>query len=107
MPQWRYRERDLTLPEVSGEPTGRDISSSSETWALVPGSVYDGNTLRVTDGAKELKIRLCGIDASEKDQPMGVESREHLRSLIDHGDGSRVVGPKVAKIRALGVFFSV
>ena len=48
------------------------MPSASEPWALVPGSVYDGDTLRVTDGAQEVKIQLCGIDAPEKDQPMGV-----------------------------------
>jgi micrococcal nuclease len=60
---------------------------------LVPGSIDDGDTLRVTDGQMETKIRLCGIDALEKDQPMGIESRDHLRSLVALGDGSIVVVP--------------
>ncbi|WP_346294460.1 hypothetical protein [Sphaerothrix gracilis] len=37
----------------------------SEHYQLVPGSVYNGDTLRVTDDSKEIKIRLCGIDAPE------------------------------------------
>lgn len=65
----------------------------SEQYQLVPGSVYDGDTLRVTDGSKEIKIRLCGIDAPEKEQPMGIEARDHLRSLIAQGDGSLIVVP--------------
>jgi hypothetical protein len=43
------------------------------------------DTLRATDGDQEFKIQLCGIDALEKDQPMGVESRDHLQELIDQG----------------------
>lgn len=44
---------------------------------------------------EELKIRLCGIDAPEKDQQFGIESRDHLRSLIDRGieDGRLIVLP--------------
>ena len=55
--------------------------------------VYDGDTLRVTDGKGETKIRFCGIDAPEKDQAGGIESRDHLRSLIAQGDGSLIVMP--------------
>ncbi|MEM9814990.1 MAG: thermonuclease family protein [Cyanobacteria bacterium P01_D01_bin.6] len=70
----------------------------SEVYRLVEGSVYDGDTLRVKrcgEQCEELKIRLCGIDAPEKDQAMGIESRDHLRSLIDQGieDGRLIVLP--------------
>lgn len=73
-----------------------DLASSSPTsehYRIVEGSVYDGDTLRVTDGSKELKIRFCGIDAPETKQPMGIEARDHLRSLISQGDGSVIVVP--------------
>ncbi|MEO0738528.1 MAG: thermonuclease family protein [Cyanobacteria bacterium J06649_12] len=63
---------------------------SQHLW-LVPGSIYDGDTLRVTDGHKETKIRICGIDAPEKEQPMGVASRDHLRALVDKGEGGRII----------------
>ncbi len=69
LPQLQELVADVTLSEPG----------SGEIYRLVPGSVYDGDTLRVTDGTQEIKIRLCGIDAPEKDQPMGVESRDHLR----------------------------
>ena len=68
----------------------------SEVYRLVEGSVYDGDTLRVKrcgEQCEELKIRLCGIDAPEKDQAMGIESRDHLRSLISQGDGTLIVLP--------------
>ncbi|MBD3887369.1 thermonuclease family protein [Phormidium tenue FACHB-886] len=60
---------------------------------LVPGSVYDGDTLRVTDGNQEIKVRLCGIDAPEHDQAMGIASRDHLRSLLNQGNGQVIVVP--------------
>lgn len=66
-------------------------ATNSEIWQLVPGSIYDGDTLRVHRGGTEMKIRLCGIDAPEKDQPMGIASRDHLRSLINQGNGSILV----------------
>ncbi|MEM9091943.1 MAG: thermonuclease family protein, partial [Cyanobacteria bacterium P01_F01_bin.53] len=62
-------------------------------YQLVPGSIYDGNTLRVTDGVEEIKTRLCGVDAPELDMPMGVESRDHLRKIVAQGDGTIVVVP--------------
>ena len=61
---------------------------NTEWYQLVEGSVYNGDTLRVARDGEELKIRMCGIDAPEKEQPGGVESRDHLRSLIAQGDGS-------------------
>jgi micrococcal nuclease len=53
--------------------------------AVVPGSVHDGDTLRVTLNGKELKIRLCGIDAPESSQPLGEQSRDYLESLLVSG----------------------
>ena len=68
----------------------------SEVYRLVEGSVYDGDTLRVKrcgERCEELKIRLCGIDAPEMDQPMGTQARDHLRSLLNQGDGTLIVLP--------------
>ena len=85
-------EQEITPTIV---PTITPISShiipqnkQSEIWIIKPNSIYDGDTLRVINGAEELKVRFCGIDAPEKDQPLGIESRDHLRSLIDQGDGT-------------------
>lgn len=71
----------------------RNENQSYEKWQLKPGSIYDGDTLRVVRGSEELKIRLCGIDAPEKKQELGVEARDHLRSLVDKGDGTIYVTP--------------
>ena len=62
-------------------------------WRVKPGSIYDGDTLRVVRGNEELKIRFCGIDAPEKKQPLGIESRDYLRSLIAKSDGTIYVLP--------------
>lgn len=64
-----------------------------EWYQVVPGSIYDGDTLRVERGGQELKVRLCGIDTPEIEQSMGIEAREHLRSLFAQGDGSIGVVP--------------
>lgn len=79
----------LLFPEVGEIP----LAEVGAPYQLVPGSVYDGDTLRVTDGVEEIKIRLCGIDAPERDMPMGLESRDHLRNLVAQGDGTIVVVP--------------
>ena len=44
-------------------------------------------------GNEELKVRFCGIDVPEKNQQLGVESRDHLRSLIAQGDGTGYLIP--------------
>lgn len=77
------------IPKPAGDELTRTVQS--ERYFVVPNSVYDGDTLRVMDARQELKIRLCGIDAPEMDQQMGIESRDYLRSLIDQGHGAILV----------------
>ena len=86
---WALRslQTDTSISQKSTE----GVAVSSEQYQLVPGSVYDGDTLRATDGNKEIKLRLCGIDAPEKDQALGIESRDHLRFLIAQGSGRLIV----------------
>lgn len=56
-------------------------SNNNNQYYLVPDTIYDGDTFRVISPQnEEIKIRLCGIDAPEKDQPLGIESRDYLRS---------------------------
>ena len=87
-------ERALAPIFEKGQPEPvADRDSTSEHYRIVEGSVYDGDTLRVTDGRKEIKIRFCGIDAPEADQSGGIEARDHLRALIAQGDGSVIVVP--------------
>ncbi len=58
---------------------------------VVDGSVYDGDTFRVRCDNREQKIRLCGIDAPEVKQPLGIESRDYLRSLVAKAGGKVIV----------------
>jgi len=48
--------------------------------------VSDGDTVAFKKRNKKIYIRLNGIDAPEKSQPMGQESKEHLKKLIDGKD---------------------
>lgn len=41
----------------------------------------------VNCNGEELKVGFCGIDAPEKQQAMGIEARDHLRSLVAQGNG--------------------
>lgn len=54
---------------------------NSEDWYVSKVSDGDTITARQEDGS-ELKVRLCGVDAPEKSQPLGKESTEYLRSLL-------------------------
>jgi endonuclease YncB( thermonuclease family) len=45
-------------------------------------NVHDGDTITVKLGWQTVKVRLCGIDAPALSQPFGVQSRDHLRSLL-------------------------
>jgi endonuclease YncB( thermonuclease family) len=59
---------------------------------VVPGSVVDGDTFRVRYFAnndierEEQRIRLCGIDAPESDQPLGPESGAYLEDILGEAD---------------------
>ncbi len=53
---------------------------NTTVWRVKPGSIYDGDTLRLISEDREVKIRLCGIDAPEKQMPLGIESRDYLRT---------------------------
>ena len=75
--KWKWPPLPESLAQATNFRTPGPWVGESEQYQLVPGSIYDGDTLRVTDGSKEIKIRLCGIDALEKDQPMGIEARDH------------------------------
>ncbi|HLO52498.1 MAG TPA: thermonuclease family protein [Kamptonema sp.] len=57
---------------------------------VVPNSVHDGDTIRVrSESGQILKIRFACIDAPELKQPLGIESRNYLRSLLNQG-GNKV-----------------
>lgn len=73
----------------NGEPDPDPAASLAE-YEVVPGSVHDGDTLRVRSSKGEvLKVRFACVDAPELKQPMGEEARNHLRSLVNRG-GNKV-----------------
>jgi micrococcal nuclease len=78
------------FPKPQAQPSGVRQSAVGESATIVPGSIHDGDTLRIRQGEKVTKVRFCGIDAPEMAQPLGVESRDYLKRLV--GDGAvRVV----------------
>ena len=62
------------------------IPASAETLAGWVVGVADGDTLTVrVEGNRQVKIRLAGIDAPERNQPFSAQSREALVALaLDH-----------------------
>jgi len=61
----------------------------SKLCEIVPGSIYDGDTLKVKCGEVIAKVRLCGIDSREIKMTGGTQDRDFLRNLIK-ANGSTV-----------------
>jgi micrococcal nuclease len=55
-------------------------------WGTVE-AVSDGDTLKVILAGKTVKVRLCGIDAPEKSQPLGTEAKAYLEKLVQNAGG--------------------
>ena len=69
--------------------------SKNQYYQLKEGSVYDGDTFRVIDpNGQELKLRVACIDAPEKKQALGIESRDYLRSLLAKNPNKLIVVEK-------------
>ena len=83
----------FNVESIPTDPHEEDEGVTPEVWQVKEGSIYDGDTLRVRRDEEELKIRFCGIDAPEKKMPMGIESRDHLRSLVDISNGKVLLVP--------------
>jgi endonuclease YncB( thermonuclease family) len=77
---------------INQQPLTRN-NPPGELWQVKEGSIYDGDSLRVIRGNEELKIRFCGIDAPEKAQALGTESRDYLRSLVAFSQGQVYITP--------------
>jgi micrococcal nuclease len=65
--------------------TAVNSAGQSEPWEVV--RVTDGDTIVVRSGGREERIRFCGIDAPEADQPLGNQATALLQQLIDQADG--------------------
>ncbi|WPF87352.1 thermonuclease family protein [Cyanobacterium aponinum AL20118] len=61
--------------------TGNSVNIYSN-YTVIPDSIYDGDTFRVFKNNTQLKIRFACVDAPEKAQPLGIQSRDYLRSLL-------------------------
>ena len=67
--------------------------------------VIDGDTIHAFDGKQLRKIRLIGIDAPEKDQPMGKESTDYLVELLSVGIITAEISERDRYNRDLGIIF--
>ena len=84
---FHFQQPNTDKPKLAKRPS----ETESLRCQVVEGSIYDGDTFRVQCDGREQKIRLCGIDAPEAKQPLGIESRDYLRSLIAKAKGQVIV----------------
>jgi endonuclease YncB( thermonuclease family) len=84
---FQFQQPNNDKPKLAKRPS----ETTSQRCEVVDGSVYDGDTFRVKCDGKEQKIRLCGIDAPEAKQPLGIESRDYLRSLVAKASNKVIV----------------
>ena len=63
---------------------GQKGMPSDDTYRVL--SVSDGDTVTINDHGEKRKLRLYGIDAPEKDQEYGMESRQYLYDRIQGKD---------------------
>ena len=75
---FHFQRPNNDQPKLAKRPS----ETESLRCQVVSNSIYDGDTFRVQCDGREQKIRLCGIDAPEAKQPLGIESRDYLRSMI-------------------------
>lgn len=77
-------------PKVVTVPPHRDLPQSERRRVL---SVHDGDSITLEARWGKEKIRLCGVDAPELSQNLGVQSRDNLRSLIAAAGNQVIVTP--------------
>jgi micrococcal nuclease len=84
--QWSKSNQAIGAdPQVSAAQVPASEVRNTE-WGTVE-SVSDGDTLKVMLDGKEIKVRLCGVDAPEKEQPLGAESKAFLEKLAANAGG--------------------
>uniref|UniRef100_A0A0C1RKT7 TNase-like domain-containing protein n=1 Tax=Tolypothrix bouteillei VB521301 TaxID=1479485 RepID=A0A0C1RKT7_9CYAN len=68
------------------------LPSPPDNWTVI--KVSDGDTLVVRQmNGREMKIRLCGIDANESKQEGGQEAKSYLKKLVEKTDNIVMVSP--------------
>lgn len=92
-----YSLKNSAIEKTPITQVNSDIPANLKEYEVLPNSIHDGDTLRVRSPELNtvLKIRFACIDAPELKQPMGEESRNYLRSLINKGNGRVRVQPIV------------
>jgi endonuclease YncB( thermonuclease family) len=84
--QWSKSNQAIgAAPQVPSAQVPSVPVSNTEWGTIV--SVSDGDTLKVMLDGEEIKVRLCGVDAPEKAQPMGEESKAFLEKLVQNAGG--------------------
>ena len=78
---------DSPTPKLAQPPS----QTESRRCEVIGGSIYDGDTFRVKCDGREEKIRLCGIDAPEIKQLLGIDARNYLRSLVAQAKGQVII----------------
>jgi endonuclease YncB( thermonuclease family) len=83
------QSQSASIEIPNGEPDA-DAAASLPEYEVIANSIHDGDTLRVRSSKGEvLKVRFACVDAPELKQPLGEESRNYLRSLVNRG-GNKV-----------------
>lgn len=110
--QWQQSQQsrpDYDTPDTpwtKSALTKRPSVMQSEHWDVVPGSVKDGNSFQVQQQGRVETIRLACTNAPPLDQPLGVKSRDYLRSLFAQANNQVILtiadtdrrGRKVAEV---------
>ena len=81
------QNQSATIQTPNGEPDPDEAANLPE-YEVVANSIHDGDTLWLRSSKGEiLKVRFACIDAPELKQPLGEESRNYLRSMINEARG--------------------
>ncbi len=90
---WQIKSQQKAVVEKSGLSVSE--AQLFQEYEVVPNSIDDGDTLKVRAAELNtiLEIRLACVDAPELKQPMGEESRNYLRSILNRGGNKIKVQP--------------
>jgi endonuclease YncB( thermonuclease family) len=67
--------------------------------------ISDGDTIKLVSNNKQIKVRLFGIDAPERDQEFGTKSKEFLSSLVFKKEIKLITKSKDQYGRTLGTIY--
>lgn len=95
---WQYHNKNLVSTRLNNHTLSQNAitvtnTNNFPTCDVVPGSVHDGDTIKVNCAGKTEKIRFACIDAPELAQTFGQESRDYLRSLLNQANNQVKVQP--------------